>query len=235
MFPGGQARVDLHGNFRLRRDGEVPLQAVPQGLQLRGTEEGGRAAAEMDLVNPSSAQHLGESAAFEVEPGQQSVAWVVLPPPGQRHDFLGTGAVVAQLFAERDVNVERQRPGFLGRLAQFVAQILRTVAGRPHRDDRVRGVPRQRQAGVAAISLSLGIAQLVTSHRQCQGGQSGSEPHLRAFFMFPHAGDWVNSGPGTKEDPHTPDPPVYRQQKSSLKLYNPRIRGSTFSPSRCLG
>jgi hypothetical protein len=101
------ARVDLDRALGARGDGEIAPQHRHQLAQFVVRQEGRRAAAQVQLAHRlAGAQHLGVQFHLAAQVAQVGRgALVVLG------DDLVAGAVVAQLLAERDVHVQRQRRG----------------------------------------------------------------------------------------------------------------------------
>ena len=136
------ARVDLDGVFAPRHQAEVAPQHGHQLAQLVVAEEGGRAAAQVQLADGlagADARHVQVHLAAQVaQVGRAAV--VVLG------DDLVAGAVVAQRFAERNVHVQRQRQRHGGRAGAALLQRLDVIGLAERLDEavrrRVRGVAR---------------------------------------------------------------------------------------------
>jgi len=100
------AWIDFDGNLGIRDNGEMRGENPPQTLELLDLQKRRRTAAKMNLINSARPQNLRQSAGFGLQPFQERFAWIAHEPFLPRHDFLGAGAVIAQLLAERDVHIK---------------------------------------------------------------------------------------------------------------------------------
>ena len=106
-FDADGARIDLDGVFAARLQLEMLAQQGHQRAQLIVREEGGRAAAQVQLADGLALAAMGRV--------QGHLARQVVQVDGSaivvaRHDLVA-GAVVAQRLAERHMHIQRQRHG----------------------------------------------------------------------------------------------------------------------------
>src|ERR1019366_6710349 len=97
-------------------------------------------------------KNLREASDLDIEAGQHVLGGIVLSTFGGRNDLFRACAVIAKSFAKRQMHVNGERPFHtLQILAKFSAAVI--VA--PGWCDRIGGMPRQRQAGVAPVDGPL--------------------------------------------------------------------------------
>ena len=100
---------------------------IHQLCQLGVVEEGGRSAAEVELVHHAVTV---KQAALHLHLAQE-VLEIHRPMLGVAGDFLGAAAVVAERMAKRQMHVQGQRPGYqlgiAGRRDHFIGHRVETL------------------------------------------------------------------------------------------------------------
>ena len=126
-----RARVDLDRQLGPGQQAEAPAQRRHHRSEFFVGQEGGRAAAQMQLRHRRMpAQRRGHEVHLDLQCGQIGQGALVVAG-----DDLVAGAVVAELLAEGDVDVDRQRLGgaALGQRLQMLGRLVgldETVGGR---------------------------------------------------------------------------------------------------------
>ena len=183
-----------YSRCRVARQLEVAAELLDQPVDLERGEEGGRAAAEVQLLDLAVlVVELALQLDLAVQPVEVSLGLLVVAG-----DDLGAAAVEARARAERDVHVQRQRPrdrvlvaGERRGLVLVQAELVGELHGR-----RVRGVAR---AGPVVAADEVGVEpDLVRIHRfpWLQGPRADCARVGPPALTCVKDGNWTRSGNG---------------------------------------